>query len=155
MSGPNWRCIGPWPLCGHPRNTCTASPAYQAAIKVKHANSMTTPDISGLCEGFDELLISLRSETDSHPRGGRRLVNPDGPEAADTLERQAAEIERLREAMEGLVDDLERRHRQVAEVCDEMQQQANDGYSYHRLVGKQAAYHHAAELAYQALSYKG
>ena len=67
----------------------------------------------------------------------------------------ASRIEELEKAMEGLVDDLERRHRQVAEVCDEMQQQANDGYSYHRLVGKQAAYHHAAELAYQALSYKG
>jgi hypothetical protein len=62
----------------------------------------------------------------------------------------ASRIEELEKAMEGLVDDLERRHRQVAEVCDEMQQQANDGYSYHRLVGKQAAYHHAAELAYQA-----
>jgi len=58
-----------------------------------------TPDIAGLCEGFDELLISLRSKTDSHPRGGHRLVNPDGPEAANTLERQAAEIERLREAL--------------------------------------------------------
>jgi RNA binding exosome subunit len=71
------------------------------------------------------------------------------------LETAASRIEELEKAMEGLVDDLERRHRQVAEVCDEMQQQANDGYSYHRLVGKQAAYHHAAELAYQALSYKG
>jgi hypothetical protein len=67
---------------------------------------MITPDIAGLCEGFDELLISLRSDTDSHPRGGRRLVNPDGPEAANTLERQAAEIERLRDKVEGLGTDL-------------------------------------------------
>jgi hypothetical protein len=32
--------------------------------------------------------------------------NPEGPEAADTLERQAAEIERLRDKVEGLETDL-------------------------------------------------
>jgi hypothetical protein len=56
---------------------------------------MTTPDIAGLCE-------RLRA-VESSGHGGvttnwRR--NPDGPEAADTLERQAAENERLREALE-------------------------------------------------------
>ena len=81
MNGPNWRCIGPWPLCGHPRNTCTASPAYQAAIKVKHASSTTAPDIAGLCERL------------------RRPGLKSAAEAADTLERQAAVIKRLREAL--------------------------------------------------------
>ena len=84
MSGPNWRCIGPWPLCGHPRNTCTASPAYQAAIKVKHASSMTTLDIAGLCERL------------------RRPGLKSAAEAAAALERQAAEIARLRRALERL-----------------------------------------------------
>jgi hypothetical protein len=66
---------------------------------------MTNNDnVAGLCEGFDELLISLRSKTDSHPRGGHRLVNPDGPEAADTLERQAAENKRLRELLRCIRD---------------------------------------------------
>jgi len=48
---------------------------------------MTTLDIAGLCE-------MLRASY--HAFGvGQRLVNPAGPDAADTLERQAAEIERL------------------------------------------------------------
>jgi hypothetical protein len=34
------------------------------------------------------------------------LINPNGPQAADTLERQAAEIERLRDKVEGLESDL-------------------------------------------------
>ena len=63
---------------------------------------MTTPDIAGLCE-------RLRAEEiDPFGHGGRTLVsqpNPDGPEAADTLERQAAEIERLRGKMKGLLRD--------------------------------------------------
>jgi len=46
---------------------------------------MTTPDIAGLCE-------RLRAYPANYPRP----FNPDGHEAADTLERQAAEIERLR-----------------------------------------------------------
>jgi hypothetical protein len=52
---------------------------------------MTTPDMAGLCE-------RLRKPR----RAGRlsqMLINPDGPEAANTLERQAAEIERLRGAL--------------------------------------------------------
>jgi len=36
--------------------------------------------------------------------GFGQLVNPDGPKAADTLERQAAEIERLRGALERLAN---------------------------------------------------
>jgi len=58
---------------------------------------MTTPDIAGLCE-------RLRKPR----RAGRvsqMLINPDGLEAADTLERQAAEIERLRGALEFYADE--------------------------------------------------
>jgi hypothetical protein len=56
---------------------------------------MTTPDIAGLCE-------RLRA-VESSGHGGVTTNwhrNPDGPEAADTLERQAAEIKRLRGALE-------------------------------------------------------
>ncbi len=55
---------------------------------------MTTPDIAGLCE-------RLRA-VESSGHGGvttNWYRNPEGPEAADTLERQAAEIERLRGAL--------------------------------------------------------
>jgi hypothetical protein len=52
---------------------------------------MTTPDIAGLCE-------RLRKVRSQGIRAGK-LWNEDGPEAADTLERQAAQIERLREAL--------------------------------------------------------
>ena len=61
---------------------------------------MTTPDIAGLCErlrrkaGFND---QVTGEYMNFP------INPDGLEAADTIERQAAEIERLRE---GLSDAL-------------------------------------------------
>jgi hypothetical protein len=48
---------------------------------------MTTPDIAAQCEK-----LRARKPTTS----GGELANPDGPEAADTIERQAAEIERLR-----------------------------------------------------------
>jgi len=54
-------------------------------------------DIAGLCE-------RLRAR---RPVGVRRdrtePINPGGPEAADTIERQAAEIERLRGALEPFV----------------------------------------------------
>ncbi len=59
---------------------------------------MNTPDIAGLCERLRAVESSRGPSdwsgiwevtTNWHP-------NPDGPEAADTLERQAAEIERLR-----------------------------------------------------------
>jgi len=55
---------------------------------------MTTPDIAGLCK-------RLRDRLDHAFHGSKagRPINPDGPEAADTLERQAAEIERLRGAL--------------------------------------------------------
>ncbi len=58
---------------------------------------MNTPDIAGLCErlrrkaGFND---PVTGEYVNFP------TQPDGPEAANTLERQAAEIERLREALE-------------------------------------------------------
>jgi hypothetical protein len=100
MSGPNWRCVGPWPLCGHPRNTCTASPAYQAAIKVKHASSMTTPDIAGLCERLRKRATASFEANKNFGRKGKEWAIDTEVEwqAADTLERQAAEIERLRKA---------------------------------------------------------
>jgi hypothetical protein len=55
---------------------------------------MTPDDIAGLCE-------RLRA-VESSGHGGVTTNwhrNPDGPEAANTLERQAAEIERLRDAL--------------------------------------------------------
>jgi hypothetical protein len=52
---------------------------------------MTTPDIAGLCE-------KLRKVRSQGIRAGK-LWNEDGPKAADTLERQDAEIERLRGAL--------------------------------------------------------
>jgi hypothetical protein len=55
---------------------------------------MTTPDIAGLCERLRE----RRSHMTEVSAG--MLFNTDGPEAADTLERQAAEIERLRGALQ-------------------------------------------------------
>jgi hypothetical protein len=63
---------------------------------------MTTPDIAGLCE-------RLRA-VESSGHGGVTTNwhrNPDGIEAADTLERQAAEIERLREAAQAVIDRWE------------------------------------------------
>jgi cell division protein FtsL len=52
---------------------------------------MTTPDIAGLCERLRDF-----SETWSMYEKHRELTT----EAADTLERQAAEIERLRTGLE-------------------------------------------------------
>jgi uncharacterized Zn finger protein (UPF0148 family) len=63
----------------------------------------TTPDIAGLCERLRETR-SVWSEAKEASIKRRR--NPDGPEAADTIERQAAEIERLREALQSLIDNL-------------------------------------------------
>jgi hypothetical protein len=56
---------------------------------------MTTPDIAGLCE---RLRAVESSRHDGVTTNWHR--NPDGPPAADALERQAAENERLREALE-------------------------------------------------------
>jgi hypothetical protein len=66
---------------------------------------MTTPDIAGLCE---RLRVVESSREPSDWSGIRQVTtnwhrNPDGPEAADTLERQAAEIERLREVVDELI----------------------------------------------------
>jgi hypothetical protein len=66
---------------------------------------MTTPDIAGLCERLRETR-SVWSQTKAVSVKRRR--NPDGPEAADTLERQAAEIKRLREEMAGMETRLRR-----------------------------------------------
>jgi hypothetical protein len=64
---------------------------------------MTTPEIAGLCE---RLRVVEYSREPSDWSGIRQVTtnwhrNPDGPEAADTLERQAAEIERLRGTLGG------------------------------------------------------
>jgi hypothetical protein len=55
---------------------------------------MTTPDIAGLCERLRD-----RQDHAFHGSKAGRPINPDGPQAADTLERQAAEIEKLRGAL--------------------------------------------------------
>jgi len=60
---------------------------------------MTSPDYEGLAE----LLLSLESETDSHPQKGRRLVNPDGPEAARDIRHLVAERDRLEDSVSGLL----------------------------------------------------
>ena len=69
-------------------------------------HDMTTTDIAGLCERLRApkpgVLMDITGRL--HPKD---RANPDGPEAADTLERQAAEIERLREALEEAAKTLE------------------------------------------------
>jgi hypothetical protein len=62
---------------------------------------MTTPDIAGLCERLRAVESSGHSGVTTNWHR-----NPDGPEAADTLERQAAEIERLRGALERIASTL-------------------------------------------------
>jgi hypothetical protein len=70
---------------------------------------MTTPDIAGQCKA----LRAVESSRGPSDWSGIREVttnwyrNPDGPPAADTLERQAAEIERLRGALKPFVVVLE------------------------------------------------
>jgi hypothetical protein len=60
---------------------------------------MTTTDIAGLCE-------RLRRKAGFNDPVTGKYVNfptqPDGPKAADTIERQAAEIERLRGTLGGI-----------------------------------------------------
>ena len=56
---------------------------------------MTTPDIAGLCEKLRAVESSGHGTVTTNWHR-----NPDGPEAAATIERQAAEIERLRGALE-------------------------------------------------------
>jgi len=64
-------------------------------------------DIAGLCE-------RLRAVESSRKFGVTTAVttnwhrNPEGPKAADTLERQAAEIERLRGALRNIQIEAER-----------------------------------------------
>jgi len=58
---------------------------------------MTTPEITGLCERLRRLR-SLPSNPLARSGFGQ-MVNPDGTEAADTLERQAAEIAALRDEL--------------------------------------------------------
>jgi len=63
---------------------------------------MTTPDIAGLCK---RLRAVESSQGPSNWSDIRQVTtkwyrNPDGPKAAKTLERQAAEIERLRTGLE-------------------------------------------------------
>jgi hypothetical protein len=65
---------------------------------------MTTPDIAGLCEGLRSSAAAFREHTvyDSEGDPLRLTVQAaEADEAADTLERQAAEIERLRVALVG------------------------------------------------------
>jgi hypothetical protein len=59
---------------------------------------MTTPDIAGLCERL------RRSGRNTCGMETNNPVNPDGPKAADTLERQAAEIKRLQNLLNGRDD---------------------------------------------------
>jgi hypothetical protein len=60
-------------------------------------------DIAGLCERLraapTSRLVGSLGQAVFTPAFWPVFTNPDGPEAADTLERQAAEIERLRLAL--------------------------------------------------------
>ena len=67
---------------------------------------MTTTDIAGLCE---RLRVVEYSREPSDWSGIRqvttnRLRNPDGPKAADTIERQAAKIRQLEKALSAIGD---------------------------------------------------
>jgi hypothetical protein len=57
----------------------------------------TTPDIAGLCERLKTLWLEL-SDAHAEPPATARIMNA-LHQSGDTLERQAAEIERLREAL--------------------------------------------------------
>ena len=69
---------------------------------------MTTPDIAGLCKELRESANAICDDPPFHDREGDPVppvVDPDKLfDAADTLERQAAEIERLREGLNGRDD---------------------------------------------------
>jgi hypothetical protein len=71
---------------------------------------MTNPDIAGLCEELRESANAICDDPPFHDREGDPVppvVDPDKLfDAADTLERQAAEIERLRGALQSLIDNL-------------------------------------------------
>ena len=64
---------------------------------------MITPDIAGLCERLRAPKPGVLMDITGilHPKD---RANPDGPDAADTLERQAAEIKRMRVALERIAD---------------------------------------------------
>lgn len=65
---------------------------------------MTTPDIAGLCERLKTLWLEL-NDAHAKPPATARIMNA-LHQSGDTLERQAAEIERLRDKVEGLESDL-------------------------------------------------
>jgi|LakMenEpi03Aug12_release.lakeMendotaPanAssembly.Ray.scaffolds.fasta_scaffold1375549_2 hypothetical protein len=63
---------------------------------------MTPDDIAGLCERLRACDTKWLGSAGIAP-----LFNPDGPQAADTLERQAAENKRLRRALRFYADEHE------------------------------------------------
>jgi hypothetical protein len=71
---------------------------------------MTTPDIAGLCERLRAVESSGHGGFSADRATTNWHRNPDGPEAADTLERQAAEMERLRRAAQAVIDRWETPH---------------------------------------------
>lgn len=63
-------------------------------------------NVVGLCRRLRSPIFGLDySPTDNIPP--HHLNNTDGPEAAALIERQAAQIERLREVLEELIDHAE------------------------------------------------
>ena len=58
---------------------------------------MTTPDIAGLCERLKTLWLEL-NDAHAEPPATARIMNA-LHQSGDTLERQAAEIKRLRGAL--------------------------------------------------------
>jgi hypothetical protein len=63
---------------------------------------MTTPDIAGLCERLNTLWLEL-NDAHAEPPATARIMNA-LHQSANTLERQAAEIERLRELLRCIRD---------------------------------------------------
>ena len=112
---------------------------------------MTTPDIAGLCERLRAVGVGFGSRAGGYARAvmdayGTLPVGQlyaDLAEAADTLERQAAEIERVRGASDGLLaamfecqdklwiarcDSRDDRFRAAAKRAVEMANAARDKY---------------------------
>lgn len=77
MTGkPMKRCMGPWPACGHARDTCTADPGYQEAIAAKRPPSpLPVPSEQGnpLAE-IGDAILRLRHAFLRHGLGSPDLV---------------------------------------------------------------------------------
>lgn len=81
---------------------------------------MTVPDIAGLCERLRAPTVWQSLASDD----AEWEIRSDPFRAADTIERQAAEIERLRGALTRTVSSIEAMRPTVSRLLDE-------GHAYH------------------------